>query len=140
MQPINISETTDALEFVTQNNEYLGVHINTKIYPLEAVLKTAYHLTQRAFFHVEPTDDHQLWVRAKIKDKSEDIEKIIYEFCNVLVDFTLRLSISKETEDVRNLILAHAFSQTTLIGTEFETSDYIEDPLNIGQSDIVNSG
>jgi len=49
-------------------------------------------------------------------DKSEDtIDSIVETFRKEVLDQDLRGSIKAETESVRNLILAHAFSRTSLV-------------------------
>jgi hypothetical protein len=50
------------------------------------------------------------------------------EFCNALLDQTLREIVSQESEAERNLILAHALSRTTLIHPELETESPIPAP------------
>ncbi len=49
---------------------------------------------------------------------AETIEQLVGEFKKEVVDQDLRASISVETEGVRNLILAHAFSKTSLVPDE----------------------
>jgi His-Xaa-Ser system protein HxsD len=52
-------------------------------------------------------------------DKSaEFIQKIVADFRKEVLDQDLRESLKLETENVRNLILAHAFSKTGLIKNE----------------------
>jgi len=49
-------------------------------------------------------------------NKSEDgASLLVSEFRNEVLDQDLREAIKKETEPVRNLILAHAFSKTSLV-------------------------
>jgi hypothetical protein len=46
------------------------------------------------------------------------------EFCNEVLDQELRETIAEETAGIRNLLLAQAFSKTSLIDPELETADY----------------
>ena len=49
---------------------------------------------------------------------AETIEQLVDEFKKEVVDQDLRESVRLETEGVRNLILAHAFSKTSLVSNE----------------------
>jgi His-Xaa-Ser system protein HxsD len=46
---------------------------------------------------------------------ANDVEPILADFRNAVIDETLRERIRRETEEVRNLILALAFSNTGLV-------------------------
>jgi hypothetical protein len=46
------------------------------------------------------------------------------EFCNEVLDQELREIIAEETVGIRDLLLAQAFSKTSLIDPELETCDY----------------
>jgi His-Xaa-Ser system protein HxsD len=50
--------------------------------------------------------------------KADEIERIVADFRKEVLDQDLRESLKKETEQVRNLILAHAFSKTALVSDE----------------------
>jgi His-Xaa-Ser system protein HxsD len=49
---------------------------------------------------------------------TESIEGIISDFKKEVLDQDLRESLKRETEQVRNLILAHAFSKTGIVSNE----------------------
>ena len=46
------------------------------------------------------------------------------QFCNEVLDQELREEIASESRGVRDLLLAHAFSKTSLIDSEMETAEY----------------
>lgn len=48
----------------------------------------------------------------------EDIESIVSDFRKEVLDQDLREKLKKETEQVRNVILAHAFSKTGIVSNE----------------------
>jgi His-Xaa-Ser system protein HxsD len=49
---------------------------------------------------------------------AESIESVIADFRKEVLDQDLRENLKRETENVRNLILAHAFSKTGIIKDE----------------------
>jgi len=91
--------------------------IDTRIYSLEAIKKTAYKFAAVTSVILQPRTDETIAVRfnfdgAQVK---RDPDRIIADFCNELLDQDLREIIKRETTPVRNLILAHAFSRSSLI-------------------------
>jgi His-Xaa-Ser system protein HxsD len=50
--------------------------------------------------------------------KADEMERIVSDFRKEVLDQDLREALKKETEQVRNLILAHAFSKTALVSDE----------------------
>ncbi len=51
-------------------------------------------------------------------DDSQAQEKLLRALCNELIDQDLRERIATETEATRNIILAEAFSKTSLLGKD----------------------
>ena len=51
-----------------------------------------------------------------ISDASQSNNEIRLLLLDELLDYSLRESISEQTEDVRNIILANAFSRSRLVG------------------------
>jgi His-Xaa-Ser system protein HxsD len=60
----------------------------------------------------------------KPKESAEPIDKLVGEFCNEVLDQDLRETVAEETTGIRNLLLAQAFSKTSLIDSELETGEY----------------
>jgi His-Xaa-Ser system protein HxsD len=123
------------LAFVFQEQQFCCVKISSSVYRLEAILKATYKFTDKCYIHVEPATQDKFLVRFKTKNQCYSSQELAHEFCNELLDQELRIIIAQETEAVRNLIMAHAFSKTALIEPELEIADYIEDPLKIGRQD-----
>jgi len=48
----------------------------------------------------------------------QTLDSLIVEFRREVIDHDLRIEIRKQTEGVRNLILAHAFSKTGIVTSE----------------------
>jgi His-Xaa-Ser system protein HxsD len=94
--------------------------LNTSIYSMEAIKKTAYKFADRASIIITPDADSSVsvifnFVGQNIKN---DPKQIISDFCNELLDQDLREIIKGETDALRNLIIAHAFSRTSLVKEE----------------------
>jgi His-Xaa-Ser system protein HxsD len=91
--------------------------IDTSIYSLDAIKKTAYKFAAAASVILQPKDDHTIKVIFNFEgaDNKADPNRVIADFCNELLDQDLRQIIKRETTPVRNLILAHAFSHSALI-------------------------
>jgi His-Xaa-Ser system protein HxsD len=115
----------------------ITISIDTMVYRLPAVKKAAYRLGDRCFVQIEAPTDGRLLVRLTPKPGNTGLGALEGDFLNELLDQELRESIAEETERVRNLILAQAFSGTSLTDTVAEAADYRDDPLGIGKSQAV---
>jgi len=95
------------------------VSFSTAVFCTAAVKKAAYRYINE--FSVEINDrEHviECTLIFPVKQNADDIERLVSEFRKEVLDQDLRESLKKETEKVRNLILAHAFSKTALIADE----------------------
>lgn len=86
------------------------------LYSATAVKKAAYKFAADCGV-VLTTADGDVVATLKFPESvdSENKNKITRSFCNEVIDQDLRESIARETEGTRNLILAQAFSKTTLL-------------------------
>lgn len=82
-------------------------------YSIDAVQRAAYRLSDRLSCVVSATDV-SIEVRATILDEEADMDSTLAEFRTEALDQVLRERIRDETADVRNLVLALAFSRTGL--------------------------
>ncbi|MBL7479714.1 His-Xaa-Ser system protein HxsD [Legionella bononiensis] len=91
--------------------------LNLSVYCLNVIKKAAYKFSSEFSVNFEKIDDEQINVFFDFNPtiNPENKSEIIRQFQNELLDQDLREIVFKETENVRNLILAHAFSKTTLI-------------------------
>jgi His-Xaa-Ser system protein HxsD len=106
----------------TQVARSIVIKVDLKSYSLEAVQKVAYWFTDKCFVRLEHTSEQVLEVCLTPKT-SGDTRELSGRFMNDLLDQTLREKIAKESEPLRNLIIAHALSKTSLIGQDLETTD-----------------
>jgi His-Xaa-Ser system protein HxsD len=111
--------------------EGLTVVFDSVVYRLEAIKKASYKFGDRFHIVIQTKDSGRVEVVLKAKSAVEDAERLAGEFCNEVLDQELREVVAGETEGLRNLLLAHAFSRTSLVGVEFDTADYHTDPHHI---------
>ncbi|RUR08557.1 His-Xaa-Ser system protein HxsD [Legionella septentrionalis] len=94
--------------------------INTSTYSLNAIKKVCYKFSSAFSVKLEKTDKEHVKVIFKFNEPITEaqLDLLKQRFHQELLDQDLREIVFKETEGVRNLILAHAFSKTTLIEPE----------------------
>jgi His-Xaa-Ser system protein HxsD len=95
------------------------VLFDKNIYSAQAIKKAAYRFIDK-FSVVIFTKESSYQCNLSFPDKATDrsVANLVDEFKKEVLDQDLRESIKEETEGVRNLILAHTFSQAGLIKDE----------------------
>jgi His-Xaa-Ser system protein HxsD len=105
---------------ITENGDgSLTMRFDGKLYSPAAVKKAVYKYAADCGAILEMSGDDIL-VTLSFSEffTQEQKNKVARSFCNEVIDQELREQISRETEPVRNLILAHAFSRTSLLAEE----------------------
>jgi His-Xaa-Ser system protein HxsD len=95
------------------------VTFDARVYALLAIKKAAYRFLKA--FETEIAQDGDSWactLRFAQPVDAEGIERAERDLRAEVLDQDLRASITRETEPVRNAILALAFSRTGLQGSE----------------------
>ncbi len=89
-------------------------------YSLTAIKKVCYKFSDTFSIKLEPVASNRLQLTFELLSGVDEqkLTGLVKEFYVELIDQDLRESIYKETESIRNLILAEAFSKTTLIEAE----------------------
>ena len=96
------------------------LELDSTVYSVEAVAKTAYRLADVGVFQIEHSSTGQLRVviqKCSAGDTMECYAHLKREFLTELTDQLLRERIAVQTEARRNLILAHAYSSSSLSGS-----------------------
>jgi His-Xaa-Ser system protein HxsD len=93
------------------------------VYRVTAVKKAAYKYGGAFHILIEETDGSVV-VSLRPTSSNDNPEEALGKFCNEVLDQELREQIAAETNGIRDLLLAQAFSKTSLIDSELETSDY----------------
>src|SRR5689334_13694657 len=95
------------------------VVFDTHVTSLDSLKKAAYRFIDRFSVEFLPSESAFLCVLRFGPDTSEESANLTVEdFRKEVLDQDLRASIKAETEAVRNLILAHAFSKSGLTTDE----------------------
>lgn len=82
------------------------------IYNKEALLKAAYMFTNKAYIHLDADDNYYI-VDITIK-KGSDNNVDIEAFQNEMIAQMVRQNVREKTKNIRELILARAFSSTMI--------------------------
>lgn len=97
----------------------LQLALSSEIYSVDATLRTCYWLTDRCYVHLSKASDGQLIATLIAKSGQEaDTNAAAWQFLNELLDNQLRVSLQRETANIREMIVAQAFSDVDL------TDDY----------------
>ncbi|MES2188747.1 MAG: His-Xaa-Ser system protein HxsD [Pseudomonadota bacterium] len=97
----------------------IEVRFDSNLYSGDAIKRALYRLTDRFAGEVKQLDQVFVCTLHFSTDKSDVTKDLdVMNFKKEVLDQDLREKIRQETESVRNLILAHAFSKTGLIANE----------------------
>lgn len=84
-----------------------------EIYNKEALLKAAYSFTDRAYIHIDADDAYYI-VDVNSKDGNASNGIKLEAFKNEILAQMVRQDIHNKTKNIRELILARAFSSTMI--------------------------
>lgn len=132
-------DPADSCRIVHCSGEGLIVSFDAAVYRLSAVKSASYRYGDRFHILISVSDNGHTQVVLKPKGTLRDPEFLAGEFCNDVLDQELREVVAAQTEGIRNLLLAHTFSQTSIVGAETEAADFNADPLGIAQVDKSTS-
>ena len=91
---------------------------NKELYPKVCILKAAYHFTDRAYFHLDISDEYYV---VEITPK-EGFNLGEQEFENELLAQSVRYEIYQQTREIRKMTLARALA-TSVVETAEEDSE-----------------
>lgn len=100
-------------------DERRTLEVDLRVFSLDTIKRAAYRFTDRFAMDLR-TSEHTAVCTLTFESRLGDdrIDGAIREFRKELLDQDLRARIGEETQGVRNLILAHAFSGTGLIADD----------------------
>jgi His-Xaa-Ser system protein HxsD len=109
--------------FTTVRDGVVFISIDEQLYSREAVLRTCYWFTDRAYLYVTRPRAGFFEVQLKLKQNRPTLaepelarlEDIAGEFLNQLLDYQLRQDIEAQTGAVRELLVAKAFAETGVL-------------------------
>lgn len=107
------------------------ITLEKEIYPIVVIEKAISNFMENAYIKIKTENGKKVIVQLvlKIENNKEDLEKIIGEFYNELLREALRYEISKETKNLRELIVGRAL-YTTCIELDDDSSKQFEQKEN----------
>jgi His-Xaa-Ser system protein HxsD len=132
-----VNDKADGIQSELDSESSATIYLDPRIYSKEAVLKASYWSTGIAYVRLPDSADNRLVIQIELKQripslanpKPITIQEFVKEFCNSLLDFELRREVEIETGQVRQLIVAKAFSESGVL--EDEPPGTIADPVEI---------
>lgn len=94
------------------------LEFDQNIYRLSAVKKATYQFGDRCHALIDHGTNGRIVVTLQMKSASNDADNLRGEFANAVLDYELREQVAEETVGIRNLLLAQAFSATSLIPSD----------------------
>ncbi len=93
-----------------------ALRVDTRDVSVGAIRAAAYRFGDTFSVSVEPAEEHAVSVRCVFTKRSPapDVDSVMSEFMRELNDQVLRERVREETKHLRAVIMAHAFSRTTL--------------------------
>ena len=115
----------------------MRIQYDKEFYSKEALLKAAYHFTDRAYVYLG-VEDGSFFVDFTAKGGAQfDKEKLENEFKNELLAQVIHQTVSKETTVLRELLVARALSSTMV--DEGISSDTAESPMTEDAQDALDA-
>ena len=99
------------------------IQFDSGVYRLDSVKRAAHKFLPQLCVLIAK-HDAVIEVQIQPKECCELPAIVIGDFCNEVLDQELREQIADETREIRNLLLAQAFSKTSLIDPESESAEY----------------
>ena len=115
----------------------MRIQYDKEFYSKEALLKAAYHFTDRAYVYLG-VEDGSFFVDFTAKGGIQfDKETLENEFKNELLAQIIHQTVSKETTVLRELLVARALSSTMV--DEGISSDVAESPMTEDAQDALDA-
>lgn len=107
------------------------ITLEKEIYPIVVIEKAISNFMENAYIKIKTENGKKVIVQLvlKIVNNKENLEKIIGDFYNELLREALRYEISKETKNLRELIVGRAL-YTTCIELDDDSSKQFEQEEN----------
>jgi His-Xaa-Ser system protein HxsD len=130
-----VKSSGEGMETDCESAAAATIYLDPRIYTREAILRACYWCTALAWVRVPESSTHRIEVKITLKQNTATIdnpnpitiERFVAEFCNSLLDFELRRQVENETSNLRQLILAKAFSESGVL--EDEPPGIVVDPV-----------
>lgn len=112
-------------------NRKVVVSFDMAVYRLTAIKKAIYKFAGRCIVNLEVTTEHKACLTIDAANSTENLQDLVREIHCEVTDQELREVVLEETAPIRNLLLAQAFSATSLFESDAPTVDSLDDPKPI---------
>ncbi len=100
----------------SEKNSYIDLHFDSNVFSLDVIKKALYRFADQCSFDILLTDKQiEVMLHFPAPASQSTINDLCFRIRNEVLDQDLRDTISKDTANIRILILANAFSNTGLI-------------------------
>lgn len=100
---------------VTGGTASVSVTFSAEVFPLDAIKRAAYRFCDRAAVDIVLMEEgFHCTLRFRSPLSSDAAERLADDFRVEVLDQDLRTTVARETEAIRNAVLAYAFSKTGL--------------------------
>jgi His-Xaa-Ser system protein HxsD len=119
------------------NSDLLLIKVDKKLYSEDVLYKCLYWYTGKYNISIETFDDQYNYVSIKLPNSlsisEENAKQLNEQLLRDLIDFKLRDIITKETQTVRELIIAKAFANFQI---DAQSNFDISDPVGFNPNNI----
>ena len=131
--------------FIINEDGSATLKINPKIYALEIIYSAAYMFLDRAYIIIDGDPEKEFEIEIIPKSKDEDIKKLVLEFNNELINYSVYAVQAARTSAIRNAIVQRALGvleeyeeeesekKYEESGEEISDEEALEDPLGIAK-------
>lgn len=101
----------------TEVDDSAALTIDLGVIDLDTVQRVALKMSRDVSFELTMLESNVSCTLFRRPGSSSTLTDLVHEFRIELIDEQLRARIADDTEAARNVILAYAFSRTTLVGS-----------------------
>ena len=117
----------------------MRIQYSKEFYSKEALLKAAYHFTDKAYVYLG-VEGNSFFVDFSAKDDiAFDIDKLENEFKNELLAQVIHQTVSKETTALRELLVARALSSTMVDESTTSNMNTDNGPMSVAAQNELDA-
>lgn len=113
---------------ISEEKNLLLVSVDPNIYPLEVVYSATYMFLDRAYVMIGGDPNEEVVVQFKAKEDGLGLEKLLGEFQNELINYSVYAVQAARTNEIREAITKRALKTV-----EEDEGEWKEDPENIAE-------
>ena len=87
------------------------VELNTQVYPIEVIYRVCYIFTDDFYLYMRPGEGNKIFVEITSKNQNDFKNDVVGSFLNALIDHRVRFDISKNTKNIREVLIGTAFGE-----------------------------